>query len=74
MAENGGGANRAVKAVFAAAAFLSIIIGLVIYFLADALGINQTTAEIIAVAFLIAGFADYLLLHFWDRIFKSGRE
>jgi len=68
------GPSRAVKTVFAAAALISVIIGLGIYLLADTLGLDQTTAEFIAIAFLMAGFADYLLLRFWDRIFKPSRK
>ncbi len=68
------GPSRAVKTVFAAAALISVIIGLGIYLMAGTLGLDQTTAEFIAIAFLMAGFADYLLLRFWDRIFKPSRK
>ncbi len=74
MERNASGSGRAVKTVFAAAALISVIIGLGIYLMADRFGLDQTTAEFIAIAFLMAGFADYLLLRFWDRIFKPDRE
>lgn len=74
MEGNASGPSRAVKTVFAAAALISVVIGLGIYLMADTLGLDQTTAEFIAIAFLMAGFADYLLLRFWDRIFKPSRD
>lgn len=60
---------RVVKALFAAAALGSLLAGLAIYIFAGALGLEQDTAELIALVFLAAGVTDYLVLRFWDRLF-----
>jgi len=57
------------KLVFGIFALIMVVLGLGIYIFSSALGIEPDTAELIAVAFLIAGGADYLILHFWDRIY-----
>lgn len=63
--------NRFVRAAFAVLALLSILVGLLLYQFADSLGFDKETTEIIAIAFLIAGVGDYVVLHFWDRIFRK---
>ncbi len=63
--------NRAIKLVFAAGALGCVLAGLLLYVFADELGFDPDEANFLAMAFLAAGFADYLLLRFWDRIFRS---
>ena len=63
--------QRIVKSAFAFAALISVLIGLGLYVSAEVLGIDDQTARWIALAFLAAGLADYLLLRYWDKIFKK---
>ena len=62
--------GRLVKLAFGVMALLSLFAGAVIFYFADQLGFDAQTARIVALTFLIAGFADYLILHFWDRLIK----
>lgn len=62
-----------VKIAFGAGALVCVLTGLVLYLFAEQLGIDRDTAELIAIAFLIAGFVDYLVLRFWDRL-MAGRQ
>jgi len=57
------------KLVFGIFALIMVVLGLAIYIFSNELGIEPGTAKLIAAAFLIAGAADYLILHFWDRIY-----
>ena len=59
------------KLIFGIMALIMILLGLVVYLFSSALEIAPDTAKLIAVAFLIAGVVDYLVLHFWDRIYKK---
>lgn len=59
-----------VKIAFGAGALICVLAGLIVYIFASDLGLAPDTAQILAVAFLIAGFADYLVLRFWDRIVR----
>jgi hypothetical protein len=54
-------------------ALFSVVAGFVIWQFADAIGIEQDTAQLIATVFLIAAAGDALVLHFWDRLFKDKR-
>ena len=63
--------QRIIKSTFAFAALISVLIGLGLYISAEALGIDDQAARWIALAFLAAGLADYLLLRYWDKIFKK---
>ena len=58
------------KFIFGVLALVMILLGSAVYIFAGALGIGSETAELIAIAFLIAGAVDYLILHFWDRIYN----
>ena len=59
--------DRVVKIAFGVAALICLAGGLVIYLFPNAVGLDEETAEIVAIAFLLAGFMDYLILRFWDR-------
>ena len=63
--------NRTVRIAFAAVALVSVVAGLLLYLFAGSLGIDQDLAEIIAILFLLAGLGDYVVLYFWDRIFRN---
>lgn len=67
-------ANRNVKLVFGTAAFISILAGLAIYLASDSLGLDEETAQLVAIVFLVVGFLDYMLLRFWDRLFKPKND
>lgn len=64
---------RIVRAIFAALALLSLLCGLALYLLAERLGLDESTARLIATAFLIAAVLDALVLYAWDRVFKAQR-
>ncbi len=64
------GANRTAKIIFGAMALVSVLLGLVIYVFADAFGIEPEVAALIAIAFLLAGVIDYILLRNWDRFMR----
>lgn len=59
------------KIAFGLGALICVLAGFLIYVFADSLGLDPDTANILAIAFLIAGVADYLVLKFWDRIMPS---
>jgi hypothetical protein len=63
-----------IKIAFGAGALACVLAGLVLYLFAEQLGIDPDTAELIAIAFLIAGIADYLVLRFWDRLMAGRRR
>lgn len=72
---NGGGqGDLVVKLAFGLGALICLLTGLVLYLFAPQLGLDPATAELVAVAFLIAGAADYLVLHFWERIVSRWRQ
>ena len=66
--------SRLLRVIFGALALVSVVAGLLLYLFADRLGLNQDTAEIIAIAFLIAGVGDAVVLHYWERIFPGRRR
>lgn len=74
MANKNEGANRNVKMVFGTAAFISVVAGLAIYLASDSLGLDKETAQLVALVFLAVGFLDYMLLRFWDRLFKPSQD
>ena len=59
------------KLYFGVLALAMVVLGLILYIFSAALGIDETTAKLIALAFLIAGFLDYLILHFWDKLYDK---
>ena len=63
--------HRAAKLAFGSGAIVSVLAGLLIYVFADEIGLGPDLAQWVALAFLGVGVADYLLLRFWDRIFRS---
>ena len=62
--------GRVAKLAFGVMALFSLLAGAVLFYFAEYFGFDQETSQIVALVFLIAGFADYLILHFWDRLFK----
>jgi hypothetical protein len=67
------GQARIVRAIFAAMALLSLLGGLAFYLFAERLGVESTTARLVASAFLITAVLDALVLYAWDRLFKPGK-
>lgn len=51
-------------------ALLSILVGALLYNFAEPLGFDRGTVEIVALAFLIAGLADFVILCFWDSLLR----
>ncbi|MGI9384515.1 MAG: hypothetical protein ACR2PO_15295 [Methyloligellaceae bacterium] len=64
--------HRIAKLAFGGTAIISVLIGLLIYVFAEHVGLEPDMAQWVALVFLGVGVADYLLLWFWDRIFRSG--
>ena len=60
--------NSMVKVVFGIMALVCLAAGLIVYLFAERLGFSEDTARIVAIAFLVAGAGDYLVLKLWDRI------
>jgi len=65
-----GNVDRIVKIAFGVMAILCLLTGLVLYLFAESFGLDQETARYVAIAFLIVGFSDYIVLRFWDRLKK----
>jgi drug/metabolite transporter (DMT)-like permease len=65
--------ERLARIVFAAMALLALGCGLALYAFAERLGLDATTAQLIATAFLIAAVVDVVVLYAWDRLFKPRR-
>jgi hypothetical protein len=63
--------RRIVRLAFGGMALLSIVAGIVLWNFAAALGLDDDTARLIATVFILVGIGDYLILHFWDRLFKD---
>ncbi|MGD9869061.1 MAG: hypothetical protein AB7U38_13785 [Hyphomicrobiales bacterium] len=66
--------HRNVKIVIGLAALLSVAVGLLLYVFAEQIGYDQETARFVAIAFLVAGFGDYLVLRYWDRLTARSRN
>ena len=62
--------HRVVKIAFGIMTLVCLATGLLLYLYPDMLGLDKDTAELVAIAFLLAGFCDYLILRFWDRIVR----
>ncbi len=60
--------HRVIKIAFGAAALVCLLVGLFLYLFPDVIGMDPETAELVAIAFLLAGVFDYLILRFWDRL------
>ena len=60
--------NSMVKVAFGIMALVCLAAGLVVYLFAEQLGFSEDTAQIVAIAFLVTGAGDYLVLKLWDRI------
>ena len=62
--------HRVVKIAFGVAALVCLLVGLFLYLFPDVIGLDPETAELVAIAFLLAGLFDYLVLRFWDRLVR----
>ena len=60
--------NSMVKVAFGIMALVCLAAGFIVYLFAEQLGFSEDTAQIVAIAFLVAGAGDYLVLKLWDRI------
>ncbi len=60
--------NSMVKIVFGIMALVCLAAGLIVYLFAEQLSFSEDTAQIVAIALLVAGAGDYLVLKLWDRI------
>lgn len=60
--------NRIAKIAFGVGALVCLTAGFIVYIFADALGLDPDTAKFVAIAFLVAGAADYIVLKMWDRL------
>lgn len=69
--ENQKGSNRIAKIAFGVMSIICLGAGLIFYLFADDLGMDPDTARFVAIAFLAAGIADYIVLRFWDRLMKK---
>ena len=63
--------RRIVRLAFGGMALFSIVAGLILWNFAAALGLDEDTSRLIATVFIVVGIGDYLVLHFWDRLFKD---
>ncbi|GAB4240788.1 MAG: hypothetical protein Kow0032_28650 [Methyloligellaceae bacterium] len=61
--------SRVIKALLGITALATVLAGLLLYSFAEQLGISEGSAAVIATAFLVAGFLDYILMRAWDRIY-----
>lgn len=62
--------QRLVKITFGMTALVCLLTGLVLYLFAGDFGLDPVTARYVAIAFLIVGAGDYVVLRLWDRIVK----
>ncbi|MEM8744019.1 MAG: hypothetical protein AAGF14_05215 [Pseudomonadota bacterium] len=62
--------DRLIKIAFGVAALICLAGGLFIYLFPDIVGLDEETAELVAIAFLLAGAFDYLVLRFWDKLVR----
>lgn len=60
--------QRLIKVAFGAMALVCLLVGLSLYVFADRFGLDADTARYVAIAFLVAGVGDYIVLKFWDRL------
>jgi predicted alpha/beta-fold hydrolase len=65
--------TRVAKLVFMGMALGSLLLGLAMYLLADALRMPADTARLVATVFILVGIGDALVLYFWDRLFTQPR-
>lgn len=60
--------HRLVKIAFGIMTLVCLATGFSVYLFAEQLGFAEDTAQYVAIAFLVAGVGDYIILKFWDRI------
>ena len=60
--------DRVIKIAFGFMAITCLLAGFILYVFAQDLGFDQETARLVAIAFLVAGALDYIVLRFWDRL------
>lgn len=62
--------RRVVRLAFSGMALAAILAGIAIWQFADALGLDEYVAKLVAMLFVIVGISDVLLVtFFWDRLF-----
>jgi hypothetical protein len=61
---------KSVQVIFAVLAILSLSSGLAVAARGDEFGLPETSTHTIAIAFLMVGVADTVLLFLWERIFQ----
>lgn len=57
-----------VKLVLEISVLVCLATSLIVYLFAEQLGFDDDTAFFVAVAFLVAGVGDFIMLRLWDRI------
>lgn len=62
--------NRILKIAFGGIALMSLLAGLIIYLFAESFGLDEDTTRFVAIAFLVVGAGDYLILRLWERKMK----
>lgn len=62
---------RTAKIMFGVMALVSVLLGLIIYIFSDNFGLEPNVAKLIALAFLLAGALDYILLRNWERFMRG---
>ena len=65
--------SRIARLAFGGMALLAMLAGLVIWQFSGALGLQEDTARLIAMVFIIVGIGDVLVVYFWDRLFGQRR-
>lgn len=63
--------DKLIKIAFGLMAMVCLLTGLALYLFAEQLGFDEETARYVAIAFLVAGAGDYIVLRFWDRLRKN---
>ena len=63
--------DKLIKVAFGLMAIVCLLTGLALYLFAEKLGFDDETARYVAIAFLVAGAGDYIVLRFWDRLRKN---
>lgn len=60
---------KLIKKLLAVMALGTLGIGFILYIFAGDLGFSGSTAELIAIVFLVVGAMDFVVLLLWDKIF-----
>lgn len=68
-ARGAGHAGTLVRAVFAILALISLVLGAALYLSAESLGLDESSARLIATAFVLVAILDAGVVAFWHRLF-----